>query len=182
MVKHTSCTIIFLPHHLVQVFLMLLLDVMTFIFKLFEVVTQDGYFVKCKDAFGKMGLFLLKDAKLSFTCLHMELQVMQNWILSSRGEHNNGNFENICVELFEHMYLKYPTQEYLECQLQINATWGWLELFAFLDYMHYCWKNCPIDWQGHYIVIYKDKHLYIPKSCCKSKLMDMALSSWSSWW
>jgi hypothetical protein len=57
---------------------MLLLDVMTFIFKLLEVfVTQYGYFVKCKDVFGKMGLFLLKDEKLSFTCLHMELQMMQ---------------------------------------------------------------------------------------------------------
>jgi hypothetical protein len=44
---------------------MLLLDVMTFIFKLLEVVvTQDGYFVKCKDAFRKMGLFSFKRCKI----------------------------------------------------------------------------------------------------------------------
>lgn len=41
-------------------------------------------------------------------------------------------------ELFKPMYLKQPTQEYMEHQLQINATWGWPKMFAFLDCKRYC--------------------------------------------
>ncbi len=40
-------------------------------------------------------------------------------------------------ELFKFMYLKQPTQEYMEHQLQINATWGWSKMFIFLDCKRY---------------------------------------------
>ncbi len=33
----------------------------------------------------------------------------------------------------------------------MNADRGWLGMFASLDYMHYCWKKCPIAWQGSFI-------------------------------
>ncbi len=80
------------------------------------------------------------------------------------GENTTMEISNIFVwaiwELFEHMYLKYPTQEYLECQLQINATWGWLGMFSFLDYMHYCWKNCPIDCKAN-LLLYTRINIFI---------------------
>jgi hypothetical protein len=57
------------------------------------------------------------------------------------------------------MYLKQPTHEYMKHQLQINATWGWPKIFAFLDCKHYCWNKCSIGWQGQFT--HKDKHYSI---------------------
>ncbi len=47
--------------------------------------------------------------------------------------------------------LKQLARPNLEIQMRMNADKGWLGMFASLDYMHYCWKKCPIAWQGSFI-------------------------------
>ncbi len=54
-------------------------------------------------------------------------------------------------EVFELKFFRQLTRTNLEKQMRVNADRRWLGMFASLDSMHYCWKNCHVAWQGSFI-------------------------------
>jgi hypothetical protein len=76
---------------------------------------------------------------------------------------NNNKYEKICVhhsKVVQANVLETTNTKIFGMSIAYYVVQGWLRMFAFLDYMHYCWKNCAFVWQGqftnknrHYLII-----------------------------
>ncbi|GAA0147991.1 hypothetical protein LIER_07551 [Lithospermum erythrorhizon] len=54
------------------------------------------------------------------------------------------------VHLYEGIYLRKSNGEDLERLLRVAEDCGFSGMIGSIDYMHWEWKNCPVDWQGQF--------------------------------
>ncbi|XP_057446264.1 uncharacterized protein LOC130738309 [Lotus japonicus] len=59
-------------------------------------------------------------------------------------------FCNGIIRLYEHEYLRAPTQEDLQRILQVSEQRGFPGMIGSIDCMHWEWKNCPKAWEGQF--------------------------------
>jgi hypothetical protein len=51
---------------------------------------------------------------------------------------------------FESIHLRQPSQDNVIKQMVINERRGFSGMFASIDCIHWCWKNCPLGWHGQF--------------------------------
>ena len=54
------------------------------------------------------------------------------------------------MQLYEHVYLRAPTQEDLQRILHVSEMRGFPGMIGSIDCMHWEWKNCPTAWEGQF--------------------------------
>lgn len=84
------------------------------------------------------------------------------WILLFGAKQNNNKYEKTCVhhsKVVQANVLEPTNTRRFGMSIAYYVVQGWLGMFAFLDYMHYCWKNCAFVWQGQFTN--KNNHYFI---------------------
>ena len=54
------------------------------------------------------------------------------------------------IRLYEHEYLRAPTQDDLQRILRVSEMRGFPGMIGSIDCMHWEWKNCPTAWEGQF--------------------------------
>ena len=131
-----------------------------------KVCTFDPWFIQRHDGVGRLGLSSLQKCTAALRMLaygvttdatdeyyrtgeSTAVEAMKRFIVAIRG-------------CFAETFLRLPSQEDLQKQVEINTARGFLDMFGSIDCMHQVWKNCPVVWQGQFQ--YKDgalKHISI---------------------
>ena len=119
-----------------------------------SVSSYDPWFCQRTDAAGRMGLSTLQKCTAALKMLAYGLPAdacdeyyrlgesttsacLKRFVLAIRG-------------CFEATYLRQPTRQDFDRQLEINAARGFPGMFDSLDCMHWTWKNSPVAWQGQF--------------------------------
>jgi hypothetical protein len=82
-------------------------------------------------------------------------------------------FANRVIEVFGGEYLRRPTQEDIECLLQVNESRGFPGMLGSIDCMYWRWEKCPLAWRGQFtrgdygvptmvleVVAFRDLHIW----------------------
>jgi hypothetical protein len=118
------------------------------------VCTFDPWFIRKRDALGRLGLSSLQKCTTTLQMLaygvpadvcdeyyrlgeSTTLEAIKHWIIAIR-------------DCFEAKYLRQPTRVELERQVRTNTDCGLPCMFASLNYIYWTWKNCPVTWQGQF--------------------------------
>jgi hypothetical protein len=114
----------------------------------------DSWFVQRFDAVGRLGLSALQKCTAALRMLaygvpadatdeyyrageSTAIEALKRFVIAIRG-------------CFENTFLRQPSREDLERQIQINTARGFPGMFGSLDCMYLSWKNCPVAWQGQF--------------------------------
>ena len=60
------------------------------------------------------------------------------------------------MQIFGHEYMRMPNEHDTTRLIAIGERRGFPGMLGSIDCMHWTWKNCPLAWQGMYIVHKKD--------------------------
>jgi hypothetical protein len=119
-----------------------------------EACAYDSYFVQKRNAADVLGLSNVQKCTASLRLLaygtsvdaideycrlsdSTAMKAMRRFVLAIR-------------TCFEAKYLRQPTREDIVRLMDINEKRGFPSMFAYIDCMHWDWKNCPMAWAGQF--------------------------------
>jgi hypothetical protein len=118
------------------------------------VAEHDPWFVQKKDCAGHLGLSSLQKCTAAIRILAYGVAADSTDEYCCLGESTAikslKRFVIAVRACFESHYLWQPTRADIVKQMAINEQRGFPGMFASIDCMHWCWKNCPVGWQGQF--------------------------------
>jgi hypothetical protein len=125
-----------------------------FLYIVQEVCAFDPWFVQKCDGVDRLGLSSLQKCTAAMRMLAYGIPIDATDEYCRTGESTTieamKRFTIAIRGCFESRFLRLPTQDDFQRQLDINATCGFPGMSGSLDYMHWTWKNCPVAWQGQF--------------------------------
>jgi hypothetical protein len=116
-----------------------------------KVCTFDPWFIQRRHGVGRLGLSSLQKCTTA-------LRMLAYGVATDATDKYCRTGESIAVEAmkrfivaikecFVETFLRLPSQEDLQKQIEINTARGFPGMFGSIDCMYWVWKNCPVAWQ-----------------------------------
>jgi hypothetical protein len=119
-----------------------------------EVRSHDSYFVRKRDAKGKLGLSAIQ--KLTSAMRQLAYGISSDAtdehtrLSKTTANESLKRFVSAIVQLYKEKYLRRPNEEDVRELQKVNEARGFPGMIGSLDCMHWEWKNCPTGHHGMY--------------------------------
>uniref|UniRef100_A0A0D3B850 DDE Tnp4 domain-containing protein n=1 Tax=Brassica oleracea var. oleracea TaxID=109376 RepID=A0A0D3B850_BRAOL len=117
-----------------------------------DLSSNDNYFTQRVDAAYKEGIFPLAKCTTAMRMLAYGVAAdAVNEYIKIGGTTALECLRRFCkgvIQLYEHEYLRAPTQDDLQRILHVSEMRGFPGMIGSIDCMHWEWKNCPTAWEG----------------------------------
>ena len=119
-----------------------------------DLSSNDNYFTQRVDAANKEGISPLAKCTTAMRMLAYGVAAdAVNEYIKIGGTTALECLRRFCkgvIQLYEHEYLRAPTQDDLQRILHVSEMRGFPGMIGSIDCMHWEWKNCPTAWEGQF--------------------------------
>lgn len=119
-----------------------------------EVESYDSYFIRKRDALGRLGLSPLQKctAAMRMLAYGMAADAVDDYvrIAETTATETLKRFVVAIINIFGEVYLRKPNKNDTSTLLAEGERRGFSGMLGSIDCMHWKWKNCPAAWKGMY--------------------------------